>query len=315
MMNYGGTLGLIYPLQLKLFLHYGTTLDDGQKRTRPDGSQYYQGTLFSEKIQAWATFFTFPYGIYAGFSSDRVGNNEIGDALVMNYMSQTLGAMGYLIPFFFFDPGKLSQKNDYFAFASLLTMGLIPAGFTVGSSITQKFDVNTGRGILLYVTGILGSLSGYALPLLFESETHFSQMNFRRFQLTTTALGYTLGTSMAFQMHKGKDLSTRQSILIGTSTIAGLLIGTGIPLLKESQNEYRYARSCMSGAWMGFLMGNIIAQSLPQRMINRSRHERSTTSIQISVPALMNIPIIAASKRFNFSKDFKVDLAEFKCKF
>ena len=310
MINYGGTLGYLYPLQLKLFLHYGTSIDDGQRRIADDGSMYYEGPKLSDKIGTYSTFFTFPYGMYAGYISKSVGSNDLGNALVVTYMSQTLGALGYVIPFFFFDPNDSQEKEDYFVAASLLTMGLIPAGYLLGVSMTRHTIVDPGRGVMVYVSGFLGTLTGYALPLFFDMGKRYSPQELMKLQLATATIGYTLGTSLSMKMFQREPFSMRGSVLIGTSTLAGLVTGVAVPLIKQSDHEHHYAKAALSGAWAGFLIGHLFSQAVAKCSYSGIWERKIPGQVNISLPALMNIPLIAVSSKVEFTREFEVGLAE-----
>jgi len=291
LMNYGSTfLGLYYPQLLATFLHNATSINDRYKRGFP--TVHYEGITATDQIKAWFSMFGFPLGIYLGSKLRFVDRDDGGKVTLMGYFSQTAGYLfGFGLPLYFFDPTG-DNPRDYLTASSFLTMSLLPAGFYAGCKIAGDRHISAGRGSLPYVSGILGGLSGLAIPTLFDLD--YDKLSIIRTLATTTLVGYGGGTMLGLLYHPAVDYTYWQTVFIGASSGAGALMGVAFPLIgKVKDNHKPYVIMGVTGAWAGFFLGEWLSRSL----FEKSDRDRGASGLSVSLPGLAALPMLLSKDR------------------
>ncbi len=288
LMNYGATLGYYYPLQLSILLHHATSIDRQTDSTMQATNS--PSILPSEKIRAWATLLSVPYGIYAGWRGSNEQDLSFGEASVMIYFSQTLGSIGYALPLLRWDPSLKPQRDDYYTASSALSMAMVPIGMAMGRKLSEHYTFSSGSGIMLYITGALGAATGYLLPEALGFTENLSKEQDRNMRIGATTAGFTLGNFIGLHLNHETGVTFRQSIFMGGSAVAGGLIGASIPYLADVNKESTYILAAMAGAWLGLAIGNDLSQK-----IKKDIYADENTSITMTLPASYNLPLILAS--------------------
>ena len=107
LMNYGSTLlGDYYPQLMATFLHNATPINDSYKYADSGwwgADSGYRSPTATDQIRAWSSMLGFPLGIYLGSRMNIVEKDEYGKVAVMEYLSQTAGALAFALPVFFYD--------------------------------------------------------------------------------------------------------------------------------------------------------------------------------------------------------------------
>ncbi|MFP4415790.1 MAG: hypothetical protein ACOC41_00185 [Chitinivibrionales bacterium] len=308
LMNYGATIGYLYPLQISRLLHYATDLD--QMDNSDDITSENQDFLLSEKIRAWSTLLSVPYGIYAGW---RAAEDDIsfGDASVMIYFSQTLGALGYILPLLRWDPALQEQKDDYHIASSAATMALVPIGLMVGRRVTENHNFSSGNGVLLYVTGAMGAATGLFLPQALDFDKDMTEQERRYLYLGASTAGYLLGSYIGVNLNEHTGITFRQALFIGGSAIAGGLIGTSIPYYTDVKKESTYMLAAMAGSWLGLAVGNELVNTIREKSA-----QRENSSFHVTLPAALNLPLaLAADKRSAKNKNMQLPMVHVNVQF
>ena len=279
LMNYGSTfLGLHYPHLLASFLSNATSIND-----RSGGDYSTDGVTTTDQIKAWGSMIGFPLGIYLGSKLRIVDKDDGGKVTLMGYFSQPTGyLLGYGLPLYFLNSGE-----DYFAVSALLTMGLLPAGFWAGYAIAGDKPISAGRGSLPYVSGIMGGLTGFAIPTLFF-EPDMDLMSTVRLLATTTIIGYGCGTVLGLTYHRSIDYTYWQTFFIGASSGAGALMGIAFPLIAKADQHQPYTIAGIIGAWTGFFVGERLSLSL----FEKSSRDLHTSSLRFNFPGLAGLAVL-----------------------
>jgi hypothetical protein len=206
----------------------------------------------------------------------------------MEYFSQTSGALAFALPVFFIDN---PDDRSYLATATGLSMVFLPAGFYAGYKLVENRDISAGRGTLLWVTGVMGSLTGLGLASLGDE---FHGIASTRAILASTIAGYAGGTLLGFAYKPQTEYTFWQSVFIGASSTAGSGIMLAFPLLMEVDKHQPFIISALIGGWSGFFVGDILSKSLFEKT---SRDKRSS-NIQFNLPGLTALPALIASEKF-----------------
>lgn len=233
-----------------------------------------------------------------------------GQLLIKNYISQSLGSLGYLIPLFFFGPSLLNKNNLYFKTSTMLIPCFIMTGQLAGKAIATRYFIASGCGPLFYSIGFLCTLTGFGIPLILhslDSDIHVSTST----HLASTLLGYGIGTGSVILLNPDGRISFDQSIGLSTSILSGITIAMVIPLFKNSNNAQDFITAGIIGGWVGFFSGYAVIRKY-EKKFQFSRNKPDVVSL--SIPALINLQIAAVAKKFNFD-DFKISLVEFSWKF
>jgi hypothetical protein len=284
LMNYGSSfLGSHYPFLLSSFLHNATSIND-------TGSTFFDVTP-TDQIKAWCSIIGFPLGIYIGSRWKIVDNDDGGKVTLMGFFSQpTAYLLGYGLPWYFFKPNE-DLPRDYFAASTMLTMALMPTGFYVGHKIAGDRHLSAGRGALPYVSGTMGGMTGFALPMLFYDS--ITTMATVRLLVTTTLLGYGGGTVLGLLYHPQTDYTYWQTVFIGASSGAGALIAEAIPIMTSTDNHRPYIIAGVAGAWAGFFLGEHLSRSL----FEKSDRDRRETGLRVSLPGLAALPLLFSNDK------------------
>ncbi len=292
LMNYGATfLGLHYPNLFASLLKNATSIND---RSTNDYST--DDVTTTDKIKAWSSMIGFPLGIYLGSKLRVAGKDDAGKVTLMEYFSQPTGyLLGYVLPLYFVN--SKTSGEDYLAVSALLTMGLLPAGFWAGYAIAGDRPISTGRGSLPYVSGIMGGLTGFAIPTLFDLD--MDNMSTVRLLATTTIIGYGCGTALGLTYHQSIDYTYWQTVFIGASSGAGALMAVAFPLIAKVEDNHKpYVIAGVIGAWTGFFIGERLSLSL----FEKSDRDRHASNVRFNLPGLAALPSIMAFNKSDASK-------------
>nr|MCU0608771.1 hypothetical protein [Chitinispirillaceae bacterium] len=243
----------------------------------------------------WTAMAGFPLGIYIGSRWGIVDKDDGGKVTLMQYFSQT-GAflLGYTLPLYFVSYD--TRPENYVSAASLLTMGLLPAGFYAGYRIAGDRYISAGRGTMPYVTGTLGGLTGLLIPTLFEPD--MAPLATARLFVTTTLIGYGCGTWLGLDYHKSIDYSYWQAVFIGASSAAGAAIGCSFPLIAQAAKHQAYTIMGIAGAWSGFYFG----EKLSLDLFEKSSRDKRSSAIRFNAPGLAALPLLMAAGKPNASQ-------------
>ncbi len=311
MMNHGGTLGYLIPYQISTLLHYGTSIDDKYL-----AGNTYEGDLASEKLRAWSTLFLYPYGMYLGWYAGFVGNDDAGKALVTTYLSQTLGAIGYVAPLYWYDPTVPEQEKDYWMTASGLALALELGGIWAGAQLAQKNDYSAGRGAMLYIAGALGALTGLAAPSFTATEEYLSEKEVERLYLGTTLAGYAAGTGLGLAINPSRDYSFWEAAIIGGSAAGGALIGLGVPYIARMEKENTFRAAALTGAWLGFFAGERISQGVGnQSKAYGQRKMNNPGPVDVTLPGILTLPMMAVNRSSKSQNSTPVPVVNIDVKF
>ena len=158
MMNYGSTLlGGLYPQLLLTFLHNATSIDDSYRRPNiqtvwgpsPNPIQdtlpgtHYEGPTASDQIKAWMAAVGFAWSLPRSRWA-LVDKDDAGRISLMEFFSQTWGAIAFALPVFYYDHPGGGDSMHYRAASSGLSMALLPAGFWAGYELTKNSRLSTG---------------------------------------------------------------------------------------------------------------------------------------------------------------------------
>jgi len=314
LMNYGGTLGLLYPHQAAMLIHHATDLDKDYREAGPSNAN---DPLPSERIQAWATLLMYPYGVYAAGNSGLVANDDFGAATVVTYFSQTFGLAGYFLPMYWLDPRDKKDQDAYYRASPSLTMLLIPIGAYYGAKIADELNVSSGRGILTYLAGAMGTGSMLLLTNLTGPERYLeSENSVRRAYVSAGFAGYVLGSAIGLNYKLERDFTVLQTVVTGASVAAGGAIGLGIPYLLEADSERSYAAGLLIGSWIGLGAGARITSTLTERVSPDLSGLPGGERLSISLDGLVNMPLmLLGSSRDSKKSSLSVPVGQVQYRF
>lgn len=297
MMNYGGELATSYSFLLSRFV-YGAakfedqvdtltrTIQDPNAQTASDTTEY--DTVQSEipdKIFAGGSVLGFPLGIYLGSRATLFGNYQYGNVAITRFLGRSAWLYGYLLPLY----SSGDDKYKYHLASSILTMGLVPAGCYAGTRWTKDKDYSSGRSFFIETAGIMGSLSGWLLPHLFD--LHLGRdlsINERRALLTSILTGHALGTTFGFKYKKQNSYSFFQGVFTAFSAVSGGALGLSIPFLAQADSAKPYIAAGVAGAWGGLIAGEYLAKSL----FEETGHDRRESRLDVQIPAAFTWPLV-----------------------
>jgi hypothetical protein len=176
-------------------------------------------------------------------------------------------------------------------------MAFLPAGIAAGKAVCGNRYVSAGRGTLPWVTGLLGTGTGIAIPALFDY-SNMDYLTIARIFATTGLIGYGTGTWLGLTYHPAIDYSYWQTIFIGASSCAGALMGVALPLIGQSDDRQPYLIAGTLGAWSGFYLG----EKLSLALFEKSSRDRHASSIKFNLPGLAALPMILAAGKYHASK-------------
>jgi hypothetical protein len=293
LMNYGSTLfGSYYPALIAAFLSGTTDLDEPpQKRVTDSWGSYYEyGTPAVDKINAWCSMIGFPLGMVVGSKVNLAGKDDFGKVAVMEYLSQTLGGSGFVLPLFFMDPAD--DADAYLTTSSLFSMTLLPTGMAIGKYMCGDRNISAGRGSLPWVSGLLGTATGVALASLPDYDD-VDGITIARIVAASGLVGYGAGTALGFTYHPTIDYSYWQTVFIGASTCAGAIMGIALPLIAQSEDRQPYILAGSIGGWTGFFLG----EKLSLGLFEKSSRDNQSSSIRFELPGLAALPVMMSAKK------------------
>jgi hypothetical protein len=261
MMNYGGELGVYYPLLTAFIVG-----DQGD----PEAAR---------RLGAWGSMVGFPLGTYLGTTLDLVGNHEYGNAALMRHLGRMGLAYGFAIPLLW------AQHNDfesYFIISSSLAMALLPAGFYLGHRLAGGRSWSSGRSGLVAIAGIMGAATGAAITSLTETEEAAAYS-------ALAMLGGAGGTVLGFAMYPDREYSFGQGVFMGVSAAVSTCVGLGIPFIAQAEHHQAYTVPAVLGAWGGLLLGERLGRALFEHTPRDTRG-----SARASFPILTEWPMALA---------------------
>jgi hypothetical protein len=297
LMNYGSTaLGDYYPMFLSLFIANATKLNEKRWYSRDvyDSTtrmwNYSERPKITDYIQAGTSVIGFPLGIYLGSRLNIVNKDDYGKVALMEYFSQTFGALSFALPVFYYDDPADKDNRHYLSASTGLAMCMIPAGFYGGYWLTRDKEITAGRGTLPWVTGTMGSLTGLGLAML-GNEYHGIAST--RGILASTIAGYAGGSWLGLNYHPQIDYTFWQSVFIGASAAAGTGVGVSFPLIANANNHRSYILFSIAGGWTGFYFG----ERLSLQLFEKSSRDKKTSDLRVNLPGLAALPML-----FSFPK-------------
>lgn len=252
MMNYGGELGVYYPLLASLIA----------------SDQDY--TDAAEKVAGWGMTFGFPLGIFVGSRVNFVGNYEYGNAAIMRHFGRVGLAYGFTIPLLW---AFNTDFENYPTVSAALSMVLIPGGFYLGKVIVGDRSFSSGRSGLIVIAGIMGAATGAIIPTWWESETE-------ELYVAMGLAGSIGGTILGFYYHEPREYKLWQGIFMGVSAAVGTGVGLGIPLIAKADDHRAFTIPAIAGAWGGLLLGELLANKLLE---NSPRDRREAARIEFPI--------------------------------
>jgi hypothetical protein len=167
-----------------------------------------------------------------------------------------------------------------------MTMGLIPLGNYFGYTLTKDRPISSGRSFLIETTGIMGTITGFLLPTLFEAET-------KNAYLAMGLLGHAAGTALGFNYHKSQDYQFSQGTFMALSAAGGAAVALGFPLLFEATEHQSYTVAAMLGGWGGLVLG----ENLSLKIFEKSGKDRQ--SLHLDLPVLWQWPLLVSSIEYS----------------
>ncbi|MBN1980634.1 MAG: hypothetical protein JW795_03830 [Chitinivibrionales bacterium] len=283
MMNHGGEIGTVVPFFISNFLRYSTKISD----------------MTVDKIQAWATMFGFPLGLYAGSKVSCIGNQEYGNARIVVTMSQNGILYGFALPALFYE----SIDNESFvSTSSVLSLAFMPAGFYLGYKMTENKHFSSGRGLLVTYASGLGALTGLATPVLFDATD-------KNAYILLLIAGHLAGTTFGFKYREDRPLTLSQGVFTIASSLVGGGVALALPLIAKADEDKAYVLAGMGGTWAGMILGEYLSRSI----FEFTRHDRST-SLRMSVPLVYQWPTAVATaivnRKTNSDTPVQIDFLE-----
>jgi hypothetical protein len=301
LMNYGSTaLGSYYPIFLSLCIANATEVNERRWYTKNVYDPVIHDSIYTERpkitdhIRAWTSMIGFPLGIYLGSRLNIADKDAYGKVALMEYFSQTFGALAFALPVFYYDhPFDSGTDNrHYLASSSALTMCMLPAGFYGGYWLGRGKEISAGRGTLPWVTGSMGSLTGLGFAFLGDE---FHGIASVRAILASTIAGYAGGTWLGLTYHPQIDYAFWQSVFIGASSAAGAAVGVAFPLIANANNRRAYILFSIAGGWSGFFLGERLSLAL----FEKSSRDKKASSLRLDLPGLTTLPVLLASKNIS----------------
>jgi hypothetical protein len=265
MMNYGGDLGVAYPMLLAGFCETSG------------------GFKYGNQMRGWGQMLGFPLGIFAGSKVKFAGNFEYGDASLITSTSKFGFLYGFLIPLYFRDLGT----TEYFSLSTGLTMALVPAGFYVGKLFVGDRHYSAGRSAFVTTSAIMGAATGALLPMLWKDSQ-------KEVYATTTLLGHVAGTFYGFNYMKDRSYSFGQGMFRAASAAVGSAVLEAVPLIAQSNEQRFYIATGIVGSWGGLMLGELLARAL----FEKTGRDNSKTA-SVSFPGLWQVPLIWACSKGN----------------
>ncbi|MBN2037116.1 MAG: hypothetical protein JW768_10275 [Chitinispirillaceae bacterium] len=292
LMNFGSTvLGGYYPRFISLFLENATKINKQRwyQKTVIDSitglEEYTERPKITDFIYAGTSMIGFPLGIFLGSRLNIIDIDDYGKASLMEYFSQTFGALAFALPVFYYDDPVDKDLHRYMISATGLSMCMIPAGFYGGYWLARNSEISSGRGTFPYVTGGLGSLTGLGLAMLGDE---YHGIASTRAVLAATIAGYAGGSWLGLNYHPQIDYRFWQAVFIGASSAAGAAVGVSFPLIANANNHRAYILSSLAGGWTGFFLGERFSLDI----FDVSERDKRPTTLNLSLPGLAALPLL-----------------------
>ncbi len=291
MMNYGGELGVVYPLFISWILQYGTDFDAlaaetevictnaGTSASRCDTTETIESPRPSAQVRAWGSMLGFPLGIYLGAALNLVDNDSYGNAAIIRDISRFGALYGFVIPNLFD-----LNSNEYRTIGAALSMAFIPAGFYFGHKLVEGKDYSSGRAIMISTAGAMGSLTGLFLPTLFENRPF--QLGEEAYSIATLA-GHAAGTWFGFNYDANRSYSLGQGVFHALSAAVGAGVGLALPFIAQAADHRVYVAGGILGSWGGLLAGERVSRSLFGES-NSAREREIDFPIFAELPAFLS---------------------------
>jgi hypothetical protein len=261
MMNYGGEVGVYYPL-LTAFI----VADRGSTRA-------------ARRLGAWGAMAGFPLGTYLGTKVDFAGNHEYGNAALMRHFGRVGLAYGFALPLLW---AEQTGFDAYRTTSSSLAMALLPAGFYLGYRLGEQKSWSSGRSGLVVIAGIMGAATGVAITSLSETDEVAAYA-------ALGMLGGAAGTVAGFRIYPGRPYSFGQGVFMGVSAAVSAGVGLGIPFIFQAEHHQAYTVPAVLGAWGGLFLGERLGRALFE---DTPRDGRTGASARF--PILTQWPLAAA---------------------
>lgn len=289
-MNYGGELALTYAQLMKWLVH--------SREDRPSyyyDYDYYDRPHTCQYVKAWMNMVGLPLGIYLGAKVPLADNHDYGKIAVMRFLGRSAILYGMVIPWLFYDDdGVLVEvifesdhyhdraTRSYGTIAPLFCMGLIPAGNYIGRKLAEEKTYSSGRSVLIETAGIMGAVSGFIFPSLFECQT-------RNVYLVSGLLGHAAGTAIGFNYHRDLEYRFSQGAFMALSAAGGAAVALGIPLIFDADDHQAYTIAGTAGGWLGLVLG----ENLSRKIFEKSDKDRR--ALNIDLPILRQWPLVVSS--------------------
>jgi hypothetical protein len=293
MMNYGGELGVAYPILFSWFLGRAAGINESAKSTdiqcldTPSGRVCDTVTVETSplpeaRVRAWGAMLGFPLGIWLGAITDFVDNDAYGNASIIRTLSRSGALYGFVIPNLF-----NLDDDSYMATGSALSMALIPAGFYLGSRLVDGGDYSAGRAISVGTGAVMGSLTGLFAPALFDRDAFSAAAEL---YAATTLLGHAAGTWFGFAYQAHRPYSLGQGVFHALSATVGVGVGAALPFLFQADDHRPYVAAMTIGGWGGFILGERLSLTL----FDDSDEKRAASGVDIDFPLFGEAPLFLA---------------------
>jgi hypothetical protein len=325
MMNYGGELALTYGSLLKWLVRshedlerervyeIDSTYNDMEKRFDVDTNYHYEskGSQANEYVKAVVNMVGFPAGIYLGSRVNLFDNYAYGNAATMRFFGRGAFVYGMLIPWLFYDgdeglfetmffeesDNQLDrQQRQYATAASLLSMGLIPAGNYLGYRLVKDKNISSGRSFFIETAGVMGMVSGFLLPTLGEAEE-------KNIYLASGMAGGVLGTFLGFKYKKEQNYRFAQGAFMALSAAGGAAVALALPLIGETDDHQVYTICGLAGGWGGLLLGEKLSHKIFEKSSKDSRQ-----AVKIDLPVMWQWPVLLAASNKKITGKSQVQL-------
>jgi len=231
--------------------------------------------------------------------------------LLTNYFLQNINLTSFLFPLYFYDPRIPEEEFNYFFTSAIFTLGLIPIHYLTRSLLIYLKEASSTTLPQVYLFGVLGSLTGLAIPLFKNDNYSFKNQSFAYKPFTGALGGYIAGMIIAYSINSKCQLTYQQSSVICTYSLTGMITGAVFGHLLNGNTNRNTLSGILLGGWSGLLIGSSINQLIEKHF----QASKKPLFVELSLPATTAIPIIIASKRYSQMDNISVALVKFKVRF
>ncbi len=232
--------------------------------------------------------------------------------LFTTYFYQSLNLTSFLFPLFFYDPRIREEEFNYFLTSGIFALGLLPVQYAtkpVISYLKNVFSIPTPQ---IYLYGVLGSLTGLTIPLIFKSDCASVSQMFTPKTFTNALGGYLAGIIMAFAFNSRCQFTYQQSSIVCMYSLSGIISGAFLGQFFNGNANRNTLSGILLGGWSGLILGIVFDQITG----NYSQFKNNMLFAELSLPAITAIPIIVALKgNSQIKKNYSVSLMEFNFRF